>query len=95
MKPVKTKPAFEIVDRDSTEPPALALVRPPRFKAMSFTTLRKVRIELSEIYSLAKKGLMPTAEASRLTFILGAIGKLVSEETIEQRLEALEARSDK
>jgi len=58
---------------------------PGRRKAQ-LNTLEGVRRELARIYREAESGKRDTADASRLTFMLGQIGKLLELTEIERRL---------
>ena len=72
----------------------LALVPTPgRWKAQ-LNTLEGVRRELARIYREAESGKRDTADASRLTFMLGQIGKLLELTEIERRLTAVEDRAN-
>ena len=64
---------------------------PGRRKAQ-LNTLEGVRRELARIYREAESGKRDTADASRLTFMLGQIGKLLELTEIERRLTAIEER---
>lgn len=68
--------------------------RPParkRPKHIRLETVRDVRDELARVYRAAKAGEIPPEVASRFTFMLGALGKLITDTELEQRLDALEA----
>ena len=51
------------------------------------------RREMARIYREAEAGKRDTAEASKLTFMLGQIGKILELTQIERRLDALEDRT--
>jgi hypothetical protein len=66
---------------------------PPRkrVKHIKLETVRDVRDELARVYRAAKAGEIPPEVASRFTFMLGTLGKLITDTELEQRLDALEA----
>ena len=70
----------------------LALVPTPGRRKAQLNTLEGVRRELARIYREAESGKRDTADASRLTFMLGQIGKLLELTEIERRLTAIEER---
>ena len=57
---------------------------------LELSTIDSVRREMARLYREAKAGNIPTADASRLAFILGQVGKLIEIGTLEARLNALE-----
>ena len=70
----------------------LALVPAPGRRKAQLNTLEGIRRELARIYREAESGKRDTADASRLTFMLGQIGKLLELTEIERRLTAIEER---
>ena len=60
---------------------------PPKIPLQS---LEDVRREAARVYREARAGKIETADASRLSFMLQTIGKLIEAGTIERRIEALE-----
>ena len=72
----------------------LALVPTPGRRKAQLNTLEGVRRELARIYREAESGKRDTADASRLTFMLGQIGKLLELTEIERRLTAVEGRAN-
>jgi hypothetical protein len=65
---------------------------PSRRKAV-LNTLEGVRREMARVYRDAESGKRDTAEASKLTYMLGQIGKVLELTEIERRLTLLEARN--
>lgn len=61
---------------------------------LELSTIDSVRREMARLYREAKAGNIPTADASRLAFILGQVGKLIEIGTLENRLNALENKHD-
>lgn len=53
-------------------------------------SLAGVRLELTRVYRDARQGKIPTQEASRLTFILSVIARVIEGSELERRVEALE-----
>lgn len=63
---------------------------PPNKKFIRLGTLRQVRFELADIYRATRNGQIDASEATKLTYILQVIGKMIIESEIESRVEALE-----
>lgn len=68
-------------------PPPPARKRPKHIK---LETVRDVRDELARVYRAAKAGEIPPEVASRFTFMLGTLGKLIVDSELEQRIAVLE-----
>jgi len=60
---------------------------PPKIPLQS---LEDVRREAARVYREARAGRIETADASRLSFMLQGIAKMIEASTIERRIEALE-----
>jgi hypothetical protein len=71
----------------------LRLLPAPRRRKPQLTTLEGVRSELARLYREAEAGKRDTQEASRLTYILTQIGKVLELTEIERRLTTLEAKN--
>ena len=71
----------------------LSLVPTPERRKAQLNCIEGVRREMARIYREAEVGKRDTAEASKLTFMLGQIGKILELTQIERRLDALEDRS--
>lgn len=69
------------------------LPTPARRKAQ-LTSLDGVRTEMARVYRDAESGKRDSAEASKLVYILGQIGKILELTEIESRLKTLEARAN-
>lgn len=63
---------------------------PPR---TALTKLEHVRDELARVYRSARTGKIETQEATRLTYILVALSKVIESSDLEQRIDALEQSS--
>lgn len=61
---------------------------PPKIKLQ---TLEDVRREAARVYREARGGRLDTSEASKLSFMLQGIGKMIEAGQIERRIEALES----
>ncbi len=59
---------------------------------IKLSTIRDVRLEMSSLYRMTKKGQMDTTTAGRLAYILTQVGKLLEMEKIEPRIRELEER---
>lgn len=62
----------------------------PRRSRATLRTLDDVAVELARLYRRAERGQIPTADASRLAYILTSLGKAIEAAVIEQRLTELE-----
>jgi len=67
---------------------------PAYTRRYSLRTLRGVANELASVYREARRGTLDTAEASRLAYLLGGLGKLLQAAELEARITRLEGRSD-
>ena len=70
----------------------LALVPAPQRRKAQLNSLEGVRREMARVYREAEAGKRDTADASKLTFMLGQIGKILELTEIERRVDALENR---
>ena len=61
---------------------------PPKHPTLS--TALDCRREMSKVYRLARHGTLALEDASRLTFMLSSIAKIVETADLEARLKALE-----
>ena len=86
----------EIVDVNHVESGVatsmLARPIPSRISAskLPLDTLEGVRRELSRVYREMRAGTLPSQQGTRLTYVLGEIGKLLALTRLEARIEALE-----
>jgi hypothetical protein len=82
-----------VIDGDS----GLVITYPPakkRAKHIKLESVRDVRTELARVYRAARSGDIPVDEASKFTFMLGTLGKLIVDSEIEQRIEQLEGKHE-
>jgi hypothetical protein len=66
-------------------------VSPPRVGQLD--NLRAVRREMARLYKEARRGTLESQEATRLVFILQAIGRLIEGGEFERRIEILEKQA--
>jgi hypothetical protein len=64
------------------------LSQPPRVGRLD--SLQGVRVELVRIYKEARRGTLASSEATRLTYILQVIAKVLEQSDLEARIERLE-----
>jgi hypothetical protein len=87
-------------DKDTPDEPAtidgrtLRLIPTPGRRKAVLNTLEGIRREMARVYRDAESGRRDTAEASKLVYILGQIGKVLEATEIETRLKLLEAKAN-
>lgn len=92
---VKKGRAIAVVHDSQGQEPGGFLDDPtPRRSRATLRTLDDVAVELARLYRRAERGQIPTADASRLAYILTSLGKVIEASVIEARLTALEAIAD-
>ena len=62
---------------------------------VALTKTSEVRDELARVYRAARSGKIETSEATRLTYILVSLSKIIESSDIESRLDALEGEIGK
>lgn len=98
---MKTQPRASCKAKDATNRQALTIDGPngkpipapparKRPKHIKLESVRDVRNELARVYRAARAGDIPPEVASRLTFMLGTLGKLIVDSELEQRITELE-----
>lgn len=55
-------------------------------------TVRECRRELAKVYADAKAGIIPTQDATRLTYMLNALATMIRDGELEDRVRALESQ---
>lgn len=65
--------------------------RGPPLKKPHLNTIDAVAVEMARVYRQARAGEIPLQDATRLSFILAQLGKLMETALIERRIDALEA----
>ncbi len=63
---------------------------PTKNKRIQLSTVDHVKREMMRVYADARNGVIPTQEATRLTYILTSIRQTIEVGDIEKRLELLE-----
>lgn len=92
---VKKGRAIAVVQHPQDQAPGGFLDDPtPHRSRATLRTLDDVAVELGRLYRRAERGQIPTADASRLAYILTSLGKVIEASVIEARLTALEAIAD-
>jgi hypothetical protein len=86
-------PKSALNEPGTVETRALSLVPIPYRRKAVLNTLEGVRREMARVYRDAESAKRDTAEASKLVFMLGQIGKILELTEIEARLRALESRT--
>ncbi len=74
-----------VIDKDSYEMDTT----PPR---TALTKMEHVRDELARVYRQARTGKIETQEATRLTYILVALSKVIEISDLEERIRTLEGK---
>ncbi len=77
-----------VIDNDSKE----IDTTPPR---TALTRLEHVRDELARVYRQARTGKIETQEATRLTYILVALSKVIENSDLEERIRTLERKGER
>jgi len=77
-------------DRAST-----GLVQLPTPPKIPLQSMEDVRREAARVYREARGGRLETADASRLSFMLQGIGKMLEATTIEVRIRELENQTER
>lgn len=67
--------------------------KPARYRA-KLDTLQDVRREMAKVYREARSGLVTSSDATKLVWVLQAVGKVIEGSDLEQRIEALEKQHD-
>jgi len=70
------------------------VISPPRQKgSIALTKMSHIRTELASLYREARTGKIDLSDATKLTFMLQVLGKIIEGGELEQRIEALEGKS--
>ncbi|MDD3293084.1 MAG: hypothetical protein PHG20_00140 [Geobacteraceae bacterium] len=64
---------------------------PSQKGSIALTKMSHIRSELSRLYREARNGKIDLGDATRLTYILQVLAKIIEGGELEQRIEALEA----
>ncbi|MBW6512195.1 MAG: hypothetical protein K0A93_08820 [Desulfuromonadaceae bacterium] len=67
---------------------------PDKVPRIALSKVGHVRSELASVYRQARNGKVDLSDATKLAYILVAIGRLITDHELEKRIEALEDRND-
>jgi len=70
--------------------PTLALVPTPRRRGPVLETLPDVRREMARVYRQMRHGRIDTQDATRMTYVLTQIAKIIQTTELEARIDAVE-----
>lgn len=65
---------------------------PGRGRSYRLKTMNDVRVEMARVYSDARRKQIEPETASKLTYILGQIGKVIEGGSFEERMREIEKR---
>ena len=63
-----------------------------RYRA-KLDTMQDVKREMAKVYREARSGLVDVQDATKLTWCLQAVGKVIESSDLEKRIEALESKT--
>lgn len=61
---------------------------------LRLSNIRDCRRELAKVYADARRGVIPSSEATRLTYILIGLSNMIRDSKLEERITALEKLND-
>ena len=70
----------------------VVLYPPPAKGSIALTKMAHIRTELASLYREARTGKIDLSDATKLTFMLQVLGKIIEGGELEQRIEALEGK---
>jgi hypothetical protein len=59
---------------------------------LRLTSVNECRRELAKVYIAARKGKIPTGEATRLAYLLVSLSNMIRDNELEDRIAALESK---
>lgn len=68
----------------------IVVLSPPKKRGTVLTQIRHVRAELAQVYREGRSGMIDLADATKLTFILQNLARIISESDLEARIAKLE-----
>ncbi|MEI6827555.1 MAG: hypothetical protein WCK54_18330 [Desulfuromonadales bacterium] len=68
------------------------VVPPKKARSLPLTTVGHCRGELATVYRLAKAGDLELSDATKFTYILVALGKMIEANELETRISQIEAQ---
>lgn len=79
------------IDGATGEIETLPPQRGQRYKC-KLDSLQDVRREMAKVYREARSGVVDVQDATKLTWMLQAVGKVIEDSDLEKRIEALEKK---
>lgn len=77
--------------QEAVENKKVVVLPPPRQKgSIALTKMHHIRTELANIYREARSGKIDLGDATKLTYILREIGRVIEGSDLEERIAALE-----
>ena len=80
-----------IVDNITGEVEPLPLIKIARYRA-KLETLQDIKKEMSRLYRDTRSGLVHVQDATKLTWCLQALSKVIESSDLEKRIEVLEGK---
>jgi len=80
------------IDAATGDVETLPLQKGQRYRC-KLDTLQDVRREMAKVYREARSGLLNTQDATKLTWMLQAVSKVIEGGDIEERIKALEEKT--
>ncbi len=65
---------------------------PKRRYRLKLDTLSDVKREMTKVYKESRSGIIEIVDASKLVWMLSAVGKIIEVSDLEKRVEALESK---
>jgi len=84
-----TENALVPIDKTQTTP-TLALLPTPQRRGPVLETLTDVRREMARVYRQMRHGRIDTQDATRMTYVLSQIAKIIETTQLDARIEAVE-----
>jgi len=81
------------IDGATGEVEAIPLHKNQRYRC-KLDTMQDVRREMAKVYREARSGVVDMQDATKLTWILQAVGKVIEGSDLEKRIEVLESQRD-
>ena len=67
---------------------------PTPSKKIDLASINDVRLEMACVYRSMKSGSVETSDGTKLVYVLGQIGRMITDHDFEKRIEALEANNN-
>ena len=79
------------VELDNPQPrPVVTMLPSPRRRGPALETLTDVRREMARVYRNMRHGRIDTQDATRMTYVLSQIAKIIQKAELEARVAAVE-----